>query len=170
MSRAGEAMAAFMTLCVSVYLALIIVGTLTDPEYQQGYTARYNAVEQRRIVEVQQREQSRREWMAQAGDTARTWGMWGAGAGVAVFAAWQVSKTWRHHQEQRTERHALTVKRDIARAWLSAYYPDHARLPPEQRPYIGTMAGMRGVFLPGQSEFLPEDVCAVELRRLTVDA
>ena len=62
-----------LALAACIVMISMLIGALTNPEYQGGLTARYQAREETRRVEA-------REW----GETAREWAQWG---GLALAAS-----------------------------------------------------------------------------------
>lgn len=161
MKQAAEWLATLVFIVVMLYL---FENTITDPNYQQGYTARVQAQQQTKQVEAQ-------EW----GATVRGTVPWLAGglAVAAVFGVggwavveWQRQRTRRAelYEVNTTARHMISAKKDIALAWIAEFGT------PGAKP--GQLGGVNGVFLPATNEFVPIDVCRAELdarRLLTVE-
>lgn len=153
----------FAALVFCLLLAAAMLETISSPTYQAGLTARYEAQQQTRQVETQERNA-----------TLRTWGQWGGGAlavgvvvGVGGWATvqWQRERTRRAlaEQEGRTERRRIGAQERVALAWIAqAGYPD-------ARP--GRLDGAVGVLIPSRREFVPLAVCEAELNaaRLLTD-
>ena len=146
------------SLVILVAFLYAFSGAIQNPVYQNGLTARFDALQQTKRVQAQE-----------FGDTMRTWGMWGGG-GLAVVGGlvaigwavnrWQEQRTKRHEttEEQMTERLRITTKKDVALAWIAQFgVPDRDR--------IGTHGGQLGVFTveDGADTFVPLDVCRAEL-------
>jgi hypothetical protein len=143
-------------LLLSVLLSVALFDAITSPTYQEGLTARYTAQQETRQVEA-------REW----GETARTWGQWGAGAlGVAVVALvagwavvrWQGERTRREELQQSgaTERLRIGAQRDVALAWIAQHGTAGS--------YAGELEGVgAGVFVPERREFIPLAACEAQL-------
>ena len=128
-----------------------------NPNYQQGLTARRQAVEQTKQVQAQ-------AW-SRTVSNASPWLFGGLAAVAVVFLG---GKVWIDHQEQRTrrygmyedhttQRHMITAKKDIALAYIAACGDPGAKR--------GQLAGVEGVFLPAAGEFVPLDVCKQELEQ-----
>lgn len=75
---------ALLALVVVVPLLFLLLGTMTDPTYQAGLTARYAAQQQRREVDAQEWGATLRVWGEQAGELGR----WLAVAGSAAAIVW----------------------------------------------------------------------------------
>jgi hypothetical protein len=143
-------------LVVIMFVCWGLFSATTDPNYQQGLTARRQAREQTRQVQA-------REW----GETTRTLGEYGSYALIAAAVAgvggwacveWQRNRTRRHEvtEDHTTQRHLISAKRDIALAYLAVCGdPDATQ---------GRLNGIDGVFLPSAGEFVPLDVCRQELQ------
>ena len=142
-------------LAVITFLCWGMFGTATDPTYQQGLTARKQAVEQTKRVQAQ-------EW----GNTMRVWGMWGLPAAAFVggigLASWMVVEWQRNRtaratvfEEQTTQRHLISAKKDIALAYIAQCGDPGARRL--------SVNGVEGVYLPSSNELVPIDVCRAEL-------
>lgn len=135
-------------------LGLALVSTLSDPAYQGGLTARYQAQQQTKQVRA-------REW----GATARVWGQWGAGVVVALVAGWAVVR-WQGERTRReelqqggaTERARIGAQRDVLLAWIEQHGSPGS--------YAGALEGFGvGVFVPETGEFFPLAVCAAQLEQ-----
>ena len=168
MSRVGAFLNVVMSLGAAVLLGIVLVGTITDANYQGSYTARYQAYQAgetaRELARQQAREIEAQEW----GETLRTWGQWGGGALAVVAVAgvggwavvqWQRERTEREKLAQtgRTDRRRIGAQERIILAWLQAnsgQYPD-AR--------AGQLGGVSGVFLEASREFIPWQVARAEL-------
>ncbi|MBK8800390.1 MAG: hypothetical protein IPM07_30735 [Anaerolineales bacterium] len=147
-----------MALSFTVTMLYLLEATITDPTYQNGLTARYQAREQTRQVQAQ-------EW----GDTLRTWGMWGGGGlaavgGLVVVAwavvQWQEQRTRRHEatEDHTTQRLRITTQKEIAVAYI-ALYRDRE---PDAR-FMRLADGTAGVYLPNENELVTIDACRAEL-------
>ena len=157
---------ALLALVVVVPLLFLLLGTMTDPTYQAGLTARYAAQQQRREVDAQEWGATLRVWGEQAGELGR----WLAVAGSAAAIVWVSGRAVTRWQEERTRRAEIVetnttqraligAQRDVVLAYIAAY-----------GGRAGTLAGERGVFLDASGEFVPAATCAAELaaaRRLT---
>jgi hypothetical protein len=150
--------AAFMALLVTGAFLYLLSTAITDPNYQNNLTARYQAREQTRQVQAQ-------EW----GDTLRTWGMWGGGGlaavgGLVVVAwavvQWQEQRTRRHEatEDHTTQRLRITTQKEIAVAYI-ALYRDRE---PDAR-FMRLADGTAGVYLPNENELVTIDACRAEL-------
>jgi hypothetical protein len=146
---------AFMALLATGAFLYLLSTAITDPNYQANLTTRYQAKQQTKQVEA-------REW----GTTVRGAAPWIAGGlaviivvGVGSWAVvkWQEQRTRRHEvmQDHTTQRHLISAKKDIALAYIAQCG--------DPRAYAGQLDGKRGVFLPGENEFVPLDVCRKEL-------
>jgi hypothetical protein len=143
------------SLVLIVAFLYAFTGAIQNPVYQNGLTSRFDALQQTKRVQAQE-----------FGDTMRTWGMWGGG-GLAVVGGlvvigwavnrWQEQRTQRHvaTEEQTTERHLISAKRDIVLAYLVQFGE------PGAKPMM--LNGVYGAYLPSANEFVPEDVCRAEL-------
>ena len=147
--RAAILALAAMGFCV--WLAVAMLGAITDPAYQGGLTARYEARQQTEQVQA-------REW----GATARTGLMWGGGALAACVVAgaggWAVVE-W---QRERSKRHTTSAQERVVLAYIAQY-----------GGRAGELDGESGVFLDASGEFVPWQVARAELPAtalLTVDA
>lgn len=153
-----QIVAATAALAATVAFLYMLTGAITDPTYQGGLTARYQAQQQTKQIEA-------REW----GATARIWGMWGlaacafvGGVGLASWAVveWQRNRTARAtvYEEQTTERLRITAKKEIGLAWI-------AQFGVPERDSIGTHGGQLGVFTveDGTPTFVTIDACRAEL-------
>ena len=154
--------AAFLALLVTGAFLYMLTGAITDPNYQGGLTARYEAQQRTRQVQAQQQGETARRWAA----TWETWGQYGfptlgafAVAGVVGWAVveWQRNRTRRHEatEDHTTQRHLITAKKDIVLAYLVQFGE------PGARPM--TIDGIYGAYLPDTNEFVPIDVCRAEL-------
>ena len=144
-----------LALAACIVFAAMLLGALTDPEYQGGLTARYQAREETRRVEAEQ-------W----GETEREWAQWG---GLALAAAtvvgvtgwtvvqWQRERTRREELQQggATQRALIGAQRDVAIAWIEQHGT--------RQSYAGVLDGERGVFVPERGEFWPLAACAAQL-------
>ena len=159
-----QIIAAMAALAATVAFLYMLTGAITDPNYQGGLTARYQAQQQTRQVQARQQGETARRWA----ETWETWGMWGfpavaviGGAGLASWAIieWQRNRTRRHEvtEDHTTQRHLISAKKDVALAYLAQCGDPGA--------YVGQLAGQRGVFLPGTNEFVPERICRAELEQ-----
>jgi hypothetical protein len=147
--------AAIMALLVTGAFLYMLTGAITDPNYQGGLTARYQAREQTRQVQAQQWSNTIRgtvPWLAGGLAAAAV-----AGVGGWAVVEWQRNRTQRHvaTEDHTTQRHLITAKRDIVLAYLLQFGE------PGARPM--TLDGVRGAYLPSINEFVPEDVCRSEL-------
>jgi len=147
-----------MALLVTGAFLYLLSTAITDPNYQNNLTARYQAREQTRQVQAQ-------EW----GDTLRTWGMWGGGGlaavgGLVVVAwavvQWQEQRTRRHEatEDHTTQRLRITTQKEIAVAYI-ALYRDRE---PDAR-FMRLADGTAGVYLPNENELVTIDACRAEL-------
>jgi len=147
-------LSALSIVVVAAFLYLL-ADAMTNPTYQNGLTTRYQAQQQTKRVEAQ-------EW----GATVRGAVPWLAGGVAAVVFVvfgsrlvidWQEQRTRRHEatEDHTTERHLISAKKDIAIAYI-AQCGDPAA-------YRGQLAGVEGVYLPSENEFVPLDVCRAEL-------
>lgn len=147
----------YLMACLAVIAFMFwgMTGVAVDPTYQQGLTARKQAVEQTKRVQAQ-------EW----GNTMRVWGMWGLPAAAVVggigLASWMVVEWQRErtrratvYEEQSTQRHLITAKKDIALAYIAQCGDPGARQL--------SINGVEGVYLPSSNELVPIDVCRAEL-------
>ena len=144
-----------LALAATVVFASMLLGALTDPEYQGGLTARYQAQQQTRQVQA-------REW----GATAREWAQWG-GLALAVTAVagatgwavvhWQRERTRREELQQggATQRALIGAQRDVALAWIEQHGT--------RGSYAGVLNGDAGVFVPERGEFWPLAACEAQL-------
>ena len=144
-----------LALAATVVFASMLLGALTDPEYQGGLTARYQAQQQTRQVQA-------REW----GATAREWAQWG-GLALAVTAVagatgwavvhWQRERTRREGMQQAgaTQRALIGAQRDVALAWIKQHGT--------RGSYAGVLNGDAGVFVPERGEFWPLAACEAQL-------
>ncbi len=157
--RALESLVILAMFCGAMLCVYLL---FTSPEHTAQYTAYAAARTTIRQAEEQTKRVEAQEW----GETARMWGMWGVagvafvgGIGLASWAVieWQRERTRRAtvYEEQTTQRHLISAKRDIALAYLAQCGDPGA--------YVGQLGGMRGVFLPNANEFVPEPVCRAEL-------
>ena len=144
-----------LALAACIVFAAMLLGALTDPEYQGGLTARYQAREETRRVEAEQ-------W----GETAREWAQWGglalaaatvAGATGWAVVRWQEERTRREELQQggATQRALIGAQRDVAIAWIEAHGT--------RQSYAGVLDGAAGVFVPERGEFWPLAACAAQL-------
>lgn len=186
---AFSAFGAVLILAVALYLGYVIVNTVTNKTYQQGYTDRYSAYaaaetakQQEQTRRIQAQEQTRQVQEQEWGETVRTWSIYGSGAlavvavvGVAGWGVveWQRERSKRHEmtEVQTTQRVIIGSQRDVALAWIAANYPNAGYLPEARRPYVGMLDGVTGVFVPDLGEFVPADIARRELdaSRLLVD-
>ena len=151
-----------LALAACIVMISMLIGALTNPEYQGGLTARYQAREQTRRVEA-------REW----GATARTWAQWGGlalavgvGAWCVVMVSREAGRTITRWQEERTRREELQqagttqrtligAQRDVAIAWIEQHGTRNS--------YAGVLDGAAGVFVPERGEFWPLAACEAQL-------
>ena len=105
-------------LCVSVYLGYVIVGTLNNPTYQDGYTARYEAYQAGETARAQAREETERVQSEQWNATLRQWAWPSAAGAILIVVAAQAGRTLRHRESERTRRRALLLL--YAREYLPA--------------------------------------------------
>mgnify|MGYP000959049277 CR=1 FL=1 len=112
-----------LALTACIVFAAMLLGALTNPEYQGGLTARYQAREETRRVEA-------REW----GATARTWSQLcglalavGLAVGVTGWTVvqWQRERTRREEMQQAgaTQRALIGAQRDVAPARAGRHQP-----------------------------------------------
>lgn len=150
--------AAFMALLVTGAFLYLLSTAITDPNYQNNLTTRYQAQQHTKQVQA-------REW----GDTLRTWGMWGGGGlaavgGLVVVAwavvQWQEQRTRRHEatEDHTTQRLRITTQKEIAVAYI-ALYRDRE---PDAR-FMRLADGTAGVYLPNENELVTIDACRAEL-------
>ena len=144
-----------LALAACIVMISMLIGALTNPEYQGGLTARYQAREETRRVEA-------REW----GATARTWAQWGglalavatvAGATGWTVVQWQRERTRREEMQQAgaTQRALIGAQRDVALAWIEQHGT--------RGSYAGVLNGDAGVFVPERGEFWPLAACEAQL-------
>ena len=144
-----------LALAACIAFAAMLTGAITDPNYQHGLTARYQARETTRQVQA-------REW----GETARTWAQWGGlalaacvGVGVVGWAVvrWQEERTRREELQQggATQRAMIGAQRDVALAWIEQHGT--------RQSYAGMLDGVSGVFVPERREFWPLAACEAQL-------
>ena len=144
-----------LALAACIVMISMLIGALTNPEYQGGLTARYQAREETRRVEA-------REW----GETAREWAQWGGlalAASVVVGATgwavvrWQEERTRREELQQAgtTQRALIGAQRDMALAWIEQHGT--------RQSYAGALDGVAGVFVPERGEFWPLAACEAQL-------
>ena len=157
---------AVASLAVLVAFLVMFTDAIQNPVYQNGLTARFDALQQTKRVQAQEWGDTQRVQAQEFGDTLRTWGMWGGG-GLAVVGGlvaigwavnrWQEQRTQRHvaTEEQTTERLRITAKRDVVLAYIAQCGDPGAR---QMR-----LNGVSGVYLPQSNEFVPEEVCRAEL-------
>ena len=147
-----------LALTACIVFAAMLLGALTNPEYQGGLTARYQAREETRRVQA-------REW----GATARVWAQWG-GLALAVTAVagatgwavvhWQRERTRREELQQTgiTQRTLIGAQRDVALAWIEAHGT--------RQSYAGVLDGDAGVYVPERREFVTLAACEAQLAGL----
>lgn len=161
-----------LSLCLSVYLAVIVLGAITSPAYQDNWTARYSAWQAGETARVQAREETERVRTREWGDTARTWGQWGAGGLVAVVAVgaagygvvqWQRERTRRHvaSEENATRRALIAAQRDVAMQWIAAFGTPGSYAGQLPDPQTGRV--LDGVFVPERRQFVALDACRAQL-------
>jgi hypothetical protein len=105
-------------LFVAVYLGYVVVGTLNNPTYQEGYTARYQAYQDGETARAQAREETERVQSEQWNATLRQWAWPSAAGAILIVVAAQAGRTLRHRESERTRRRALLLL--YARAYLPA--------------------------------------------------
>ena len=157
-----QIVATMAALAATVAFLYMLTGAITDPTYQGGLTARYQAQQQTRQVQAQQQGETERRWAA----TWETWGKYGfpalaavavAGVGGWAVVEWQRNRTRRHEvtEDHTTQRHLITAKKDIALAYIAQCGDPGARQL--------SVNGVEGVYLPSSNELVPFDVCRAEL-------
>ena len=157
--RALESFIVAVMLCAALTVAYLY---FVSPEYTAQYQSYATAKTAIRQAEERTQQVQAQEW----GDTLRMWGMWGGGGlaavgGLAVIAwavvEWQRNRTKRHEvtEDHTTQRHLITAKKDVVLAYIAQCGDPDAR---QMR-----LGGVEGVYLPGENEFVPLDVCRAEL-------
>ena len=105
--------ALYCAACVIMVAMLVSV----IPDMETAYTARFNERQRQETARYLAGQETARAWAAQTGDTARTMAMWGTVAAVAIVAAVQAGRTFRHQATQRTE------ERRILMLYAAQYLP-----------------------------------------------
>lgn len=149
-----------LTMFTGAMLCVYLV--FTSPEYTAQYSQYAAARTAIRQAEEQTRQTQAREWSNTVRGAAPWVGVIVAGiAGAWAAVQWQEQRTRRHvaSEDNSTQRHMISAKKDVALAYI-AQCGDPAAYPRR-------LNGMAGVFLPSSNEFVPEDACRAELEQST---